>query len=298
MSSRAWAAFATVSVLWGMPYLFIKIALDDGVPPAFLAWSRVVLGAALLLALAWHARVLAPLRGRWRVLLAFAVVEIALPFPLIALGEQHVSSSLAAIMIATVPLLVAVLTARFDRAQRPTGRRLVGLLVGFAGVVALVGIDVAGDGDALLGVGALALAAAGYATGPMILSRHLTAVDPRAVTGAALGLATVLLAPAALLNPPTRMPAADAVVAIVLLGVLCTAAAFSIMAFLIGEAGPSRAVVITYINPVVAVVLGMAVLGEQPGPGAVAGLVLILTGSWLATRGTAPPAALAAATER
>ena len=126
MSARAWAAFATVSTLWGIPYLFIKIAVDDGVPPAFLAFVRVALGAAVLIALAWRAGTLGTLRGRGRWLVVYAVFEIAVPFPLIAAGEQHVASSLAAIIIAAVPLFVALLALRFDPAERATGSRLVG----------------------------------------------------------------------------------------------------------------------------------------------------------------------------
>src|SRR3954451_17969239 len=109
MSARAWAAFATVSTLWGIPYLFIKVAVDDGVPPVFLAFVRVALGSAVLLALAWRAGVLAPLLGRARWLVVYAVIEIAAPFPLIAAGERHVASSLAAIIIAAVPLIIALL---------------------------------------------------------------------------------------------------------------------------------------------------------------------------------------------
>ena len=155
MSARAWVAFASVSFLWGIPYLFIKIAVDDGVPPAFLAWVRVSMAAAILLGLSWRAGLLGTLRGRFRWLSFYAVVEICVPFPLIAAGEQHVSSSLAAILIAAVPLIVAVLAIRFDAGERAEGRRLVGLLIGFSGVIALVGIDVAGRTEELLGAGAI-----------------------------------------------------------------------------------------------------------------------------------------------
>ena len=121
MSPRAWAAFAAMSTIWGLPYLFIKVAVDDGVPPAFLAWVRVTLAAAVLLALAHRAGVLGSIRGKRRILFVYAVVEITLPFPLIAAGEQRVASSLAAILIATVPLIIALLAIRFDHAERATG---------------------------------------------------------------------------------------------------------------------------------------------------------------------------------
>ena len=289
MSRRAWAAFAAVSTLWGIPYLFIKVAVDDGLSPAFLAWARVTLAAVVLLALARHAGVLHTVRGRGRWLALYAVLEIAIPFPLIAAGEQHIASSLAAILIATVPLIVALLALRFDRAERATGRRLAGLLVGLAGVVALVGIDVSGHAGELLGTVAVLVAAVGYAAGPMVLKRQFADLDPRATMGVSLAIASLVLAPAAALSAPHGGPSAGALGAVLVLGLLCTAAAFVLMAGLVAEIGPGRALVITYINPVVAVALGVAVLGERPGPGAVAGLLLILAGSWLSTDGRLPP---------
>jgi drug/metabolite transporter (DMT)-like permease len=298
MSARAWTAFAAVSTLWGMPYLFIKIAVDDGVPPAFLAFVRVALGAAVLMGLAWKAGTLAPLRGRWRWLTAYAIFEIAIPFPLIASGEQHVASSLAAIIIASVPLFIALLALRFDPAERATGSRLAGLVLGLAGVVALVGIDVGGRRDELIGAGAILLAAVGYAIGPMIYKRQLADIDPRATMGASLVLAAIVLAPLAAVDAPSAAPSVSALIALVVLGLFCTAAAFVFFGALIAEVGPGRALVITYVAPVVAVALGVTVLGERPGAGAVAGLLLILAGSWLSTDGRLPPGLAAIVTRR
>jgi drug/metabolite transporter (DMT)-like permease len=298
MSARAWVAFAAVSTLWGMPYLFIKVAVDDGVPPAFLAWVRIVLGAAVLLALAWRAGTLASLRGRWRWIAVFAVVEISFPFPLIAAGEQHVSSSLAAIIVAAAPLFVALLALRFDAEERATGARLAGLLLGLAGVVALMGIDVAGRTEELLGALAILFSAFCYAVGPMVLKRHFADVDPRASMGAALAIAAVVLTPAVAVDPPAEVPSTDGIVALLVLGLFCTAAAFVFYGALVAEAGPGRALVITYVAPVVAVALGVAVLGESLGAGAVAGLLLILAGSWLSTDGRLPPGLAAVVTRR
>lgn len=289
MSSRAWAAFAAVSTLWGTSYLFIKLAVDGGVPPVFLAWTRVTLGSAVLLALAWRTGALSVLRGRWRWLWLYAVVEISIPFPLIATGERYVASSLAAIIIATTPLIVALLALRFDPSERATGRRLVGLLVGLSGVVALVGIDVAGHGTELIGAGAVLLAAVGYATGPMVFKRQLADLDPRVTMGATLALASIILAPLAAFDPPRVAPSAAALLSLLVLSLLCTAVAFALMGVLVAEIGAGRALVITYINPIVAVALGVAILGERPGAGAVAGLLLILAGSWLSTDGRLPP---------
>jgi drug/metabolite transporter (DMT)-like permease len=291
MSRRAWLAFAAASVIWGVPYLFIKIAVRDGVTPAVLAWGRVTLGALVLLTLAWRAGTLASLRGRWRWLLAYAVAEIAIPFPMLAVGEQRVPSSLAAIMVAAVPLIGALLAMRFDHSERPTPVRAAGLLVGFCGVIALVGLDAAGHRGELLGAGAIMLTATGYAIGPMLIKHGLAGLDPRATMGASLALASLLLAPVAALDLPARVPPAGAIWAVVVLGLLCTAAGFVVFAVLIGEAGTSRATVITYVNPVVAVGLGVLLLGEQPGAGAVAGLLLIVAGGWLSTDGRLPPGA-------
>ncbi len=289
MTARAWALFAAVSVVWGVPYLFIKLAVDEGVSPAFVAWSRVALAALLLLPLAWHMGLLRGLGGRIRPLLAFAICEIAVPFPLIAAGEQRISSSLAAILIAALPLVIAVLAIRFDPAERVNGRRLAGLLIGLGGVIALLGIDVAGSPSELVGALFVLVATLGYAAGPMIIKRHLSDLNPVGPVAAAMGLGTLLLAPAALLGAPSEVPSDTAIASLVVLGVVCSALAFLLFFTLITEIGPSRASVITYVNPVVAVALGVALLDERLGAGAVAGLLLILAGSWLSTDGRLPP---------
>ena len=290
MSTKAWTGFAALSAIWGVPYLFIKVAVDDGVSPLFVAWSRVTLAALVLLGLAWRAGTLPSLRGRWRWLVVYAVVEITIPFPMIGIGEQRVSSSLAAIIIASVPLIVAGLAIRFDQAERASGRRLVGLLIGLSGVVALVGIDVAGNSRELIGAGAVLLAALGYAIGPMVIKLHLGDLDARATMGASLGLAALILTPAVLVGGAGDPPSTKAWLSIAVLGLVCTATAFVLLNRLIVEIGPGRALVITYINPVVAVGLGIIFLDERPGPGSVIGLLLIIAGSWISTDGRLPRA--------
>ncbi len=288
MTRRAWAAFAALSVIWGVPYLFIRIAVRGGMPPLGLAWARVALASLILLALAAQARTLPGLRGRWPALAAYAVAEVAIPFSLIGVGEQRISSSMTAIVIASVPLIVAIIAMRFDTAERPTRLRAAGLGLGFVGVMALVGIDASGSSRALLGTGAVLVAAVGYAIGPMIIKHWLAGVDARAAMGASLGIAALVLTPLALLTRPHHTPSGGAFASVVVLGLVCTAGAFLILPTLVAEAGPSRATVITYINPLIAVALGVALLGERPGAGAVAGLVLILAGSWVSTTGRLP----------
>lgn len=283
MSARAWTSFAVVSVLWGIPYLFISIAVDHGVSPGFLAWSRVLLGALVLLPFVWRAGLLGSLRPHWRWLLAYAIVEISIPFPLIAFGEERVSSSVAAILIAATPLIVAVLAYAFDHTERVAGRRLAGLIAGFAGVVALVGVDIAGDRDEVIGTIAILIAAIGYALGPMTLQSKLSTLEPRVVMAGALAVAAILLAPLAALTAPDAAFQSEAVASILVLGIFCTAAAFVLFGALVIDVGASRALVITYVAPVVALIAGIAVLSESPGVGTLIGLPLILGGSWLAT---------------
>ena len=288
MSARGWALFAAVSVIWGMPYLFIEMAVDE-LSPSVVAWSRIALAAAVLLPVAWKLGALRGLGERWRILTMFAAVEMAVPWPLIGYGQLHISSSLTAILIAAVPLFVALLALRFDHAERPTAARFAGMLVGLAGVAALVGIDIGGRGDELLGALAILFAAFCYAVGPMIVKRSLSDVDPLGPVAASLAIATVLVTPFALADVPTETPSGDVIASIVVLGLICSALAFLLFFRLIAEVGPSRATVITYVNPVVALALGVAILDESVTAGAVAGLLLILAGSWLSTDGRVPP---------
>lgn len=285
MSRTGWAAFAAMSVLWGGSYLLIEIAERGGMSAIWVAWLRVVIAAVVLMALAARAGALGALRGRWRGIVGYAIIEVSLPFPLIAIGEVHVASSLTAIIIAAVPLFGALLAMRFDHDERPTRTRAAGLALGFAGVIVLVGLDVAGSAAELIGAGAIVLAAFGYACGPLLVKHALAGLDPRAMMGSSLAVAAVILTVPALLDPPSGRVDAGAVICVVTLGLVCTAAAFVIFAVLIREAGPSRATVITYINPVVALGLGVGLESERPGPGAIIGLALILAGSWLATAG-------------
>jgi drug/metabolite transporter (DMT)-like permease len=285
MTPRAWLLFAAVSVVWGIPYFFIKVAVEADVPPGFVAWSRVALAAALLLPLARRRGALAGLGGRWRAIVAYAACEVIVPFLLIAVGEQHISSSLTAILIASMPLMVALLSVRFSPADRPTGLRLAGLVVGFGGVVALLGLDVAGRPGELLGAALVLVATLCYGTATIVVNRLLADLDPLGPIAASLGLATLALAPVALAGFPREVPPADALGALAVLGVVCTALGLVLFFRLVIEAGPSRAAVITYVNPLVAVVLGVLLLDERLGLMSVMGLLAILGGSWLATRG-------------
>ena len=203
MTPRAWWLFALSSGVWGVPYLFIRVAVDAGVPPAFVAWARVALAAVLLLPVALHRGALRGLRGRAGAVAAYAACEIAVPFVLIAIGERYISSSLTAILIAAMPLFVALLAVRLSPADKPTGLRLIGL----GGVVALLGVEVAGRPDELLGAALVLVATLGYAMAPIIVSRRLADLDPLGPVAASLSLSAVVLLPAVLARPPHAIPA-------------------------------------------------------------------------------------------
>ncbi len=283
MTRRGWALFAAMAVIWGIPYLLIKIAVGE-MTPASLVLLRTAIGAALLLPIAAARGWLAPLVPYWRWVLVYTVVEVSLPWFLLADGERRLSSSLTGLLIAAVPLIAAVLQLLTRGDDRLDRRRVLGLLVGMFGVAVLVGLNVSfKDLGAVAEVGLVAL---GYATGPIIIARRLPILPAVGVVAASLVLTALFYAPLALPQLPRAMPSGKVLLVVLILAVVCTALAFLIFFALIGEVGPVRATVITYFNPAIALLLGVAVLQEPFTLGAVVGFSLILSGSVLATRRT------------
>jgi drug/metabolite transporter (DMT)-like permease len=283
MGWRTWIAFAALGVIWGLPYFFIKLALQ-GLSPATIAWGRVLLGTMILLPIAWRRGALRAVLDHKLAVIAFALVEFAIPFSAISLGERWISSALAGILIATVPLTVALLSRSFGLQERLGAWRLAGLLLGLVGVATLLGFGTISGPLGWAGVGCMLLAVVGYATGPLIIQRYLQDIDPFGPLAASLLVASVLLLPAAVFTFPTRLPAAPVLWSLGVLGAVCTALAMLLWFYLVGRAGASRASVITYINPAVAILLGVALLHEHLGVGGYTAFALILLGSWLATR--------------
>ena len=287
MRWRVGGTFAALCVIWGLPYFFIKLALTE-VPPVGVAWARIAFGAAVLLPVAWKRGSLRGLGSHKRTILVFAFAELIVPFILISLGERWVSSSMAGILIATVPMMVILLSPLFGVHEPLSARRLIGLVVGLGGVVTLLGLDSVDGMLAWAGVGCIVIATVGYAVGSLIVQRHLSGVDELGAVAASLGVAAVILLPAAIWTTPARIPSVLVLTSLVVLGVVCSALALSLFFFLIAQIGAARAAVITYVNPAVAALLGVLVLHESFGPGAVLGLALILLGSWLATHSVKP----------
>jgi drug/metabolite transporter (DMT)-like permease len=286
VSRRGWWLFAAMSVIWGIPYLLIKVA-DEGVAPPVLVLARVAIGAALLLPIAIRRRELAVLLPHWRWLVLFALVEIVTPWLLLSQAETRLPSSMSGLLIASVPILVAVFSRLTGGQDRLTAVRWAGLLVGLAGV----GLLVAGGGtrgDAA-SIGEVLLVAVCYATGPLIIARKLSELQPLGMTAACLAFAAILYAPVAAVTWPAAVPSGRVLAALAGLAVLCTAVAFLGFFALIAEAGPARASVITYVNPAVAVALGIGILGERLTAAMAVAFVLILIGSVLATRTSRQP---------
>jgi drug/metabolite transporter (DMT)-like permease len=281
MTRRAWILFAAMSALWGLPYLLIKVAVAE-VDPGLVVFVRLALSAVVLLPIAAATGSLARARRHWRRLLLTSSLGIALPFLLIAYGEQHITSSLAALLIAADPLFVVLLALPFDASERASGARLVGLILGLVGVAVLLGLNDGGDALGVLGAAMVLLAALCYAASALLI-KGLSGVPLLGSAAITLSAAALLLAPAALGRLPSELPQASAIGSLVALGLLCTALAYVIYFDLIAEAGATRASVITYVNPAVAVVLGVLLLHEPLGLGTLVGFGLIVLGCALST---------------
>jgi len=290
--SRAFALFAAMAVIWGIPYLLIRVAVAEMSPPV-LVFARTSIGAAVLLPIAIARVDLRPTVTHFRWVVAFAAVEIAGPWVLLGWAEQHVTSSLAGLLVAGVPLVgtvIAVLTGR-DRHVSRTG--IFGLLLGLVGVAAIAGTDLNAENAAA--IGAIALVVVGYAVGPWILAHKLVGVPSLGVMAPSLAMSALLYLPIAILQWPSTMPSQGALASIAILGLVCTALAFVLFAELIAAIGPVRATLITYINPAVAATLGVLILAEPFTPSMAVGFVLVIAGSVLATR--RPPRADAGESE-
>jgi drug/metabolite transporter (DMT)-like permease len=286
VSRRAVLLFAMMSVIWGIPYVFIRIAVGE-ITPATLVFGRTGLASLILLPIALLRVDLRPVLARWRWVVAFAVVEVGGPWVLLGSAEQHISSSLAGLLVAGVPLVgtvVAFVSGGSDHRLGRTGT--LGLLVGLVGVAAIVGVDVsASNVPALL---AMALVVVGYAVGPAILARRLGGLPAVGVQALSMSLCAVAYLPIAVAQRPATVPSPNVLAAVLILGVVCTATAFLGFSALIDEIGPVRATVITYVNPAVAALLGVLVLSESFTVGMAAGFALVLLGSALATRAPRP----------
>lgn len=284
MSGQAWMLFAAMSVIWGLPYLFIKVAVEQ-VSPATLVFARTTLALVILLPLAVRQDALRPALRHWRPAAIFAVLEMGIPWLLLGHAETRISSALAGLMLAAVPLIGAVSTAFLGERHNVAPARVMGMVLGLVGVGALVGVDATAGHLDWLSVLELLTVATCYAVAPIVIDRQENPAP-------ALGTITVSILIVSIAYLPFGVPGLvrswplqpDTVGSLLVLGLLCTAIAFILFFRLIAAAGPVRAVVITFINPVVAITLGVLVLSEQITTGMLIGFPMVILGAFLATR--------------
>lgn len=287
MTRRLWLTMAAAAATWGASYMFIKIALDD-LSEGALVWVRVALGALVLVPLAVRAGALAPLRGRLGWLTTITLAQVVAPFLLITFAERDVPSAMTGILVSAAPVFTTLLAARFDTAERLRGWAGAGVVVGLAGVVLLFGVDLSGDREALVGGLLILLAALGYAVSGLLVKARLGGVPPVGIVAGEMVVAAVITLPLLLTGLPSAVPGADTVLAMVALGAGGTGLAFLWYYTLIAELGPAKAALIAYLAPGFAVLYGALLLSERITAATVAGLVLILAGSWLMANGRLP----------
>lgn len=283
VTRRGLILFIGLGIAWGIPYLFIKIAVGE-LEPAMVVFARAGLAAILLLPLALFRREIRVVLQRWRPMLAYTIVEIVLPWYFLSSAERNLPSSTAGLLLAAVPLAGVAVAYFMGRPARLSGTNWFGILLGMLGVAALVGLDVGGsDLPSVLEMGVVVI---GYALGPAILSRWMPELPGVGVVAVSLAGAAIIYIPLVLVTQswPSAWPSTEVTVSIVVLAVVCSALAFLLMVALIAEIGPVKATTITYVNPAVAIVAGVLVLGERVTVWTVIGFVLVLSGSWLVTR--------------
>ncbi|HSD22997.1 MAG TPA: DMT family transporter [Solirubrobacterales bacterium] len=287
MDRRAWLSLLALGAIWGASYMFIAIGLRD-LSPGMVAFLRIALAAVVLIPVAAARGALSGARRYLGWLVLVGAIQVAGPFILISAGEEEINSSLAGILVAAAPLWTAVLAIWVDHEERSQGLRLIGVLIGFAGVGLLLGVDLGGGGSELLGGLGVVAAALGYAIGGFLVKHRLTGMEPLGMSGLVMVASALLLLPVAVATAPDSSPSLGPVAAVTALGVVGTGFAFAIFYRLISTVGLARTLLVTYIAPGFAIVYGALFLSEAITPATIGGLVLILAGSWLSVEGRMP----------
>jgi drug/metabolite transporter (DMT)-like permease len=287
MDRRSWLLMLLLASFWGASYMFIEIGLRD-LSPAVVAFARIALASAILAPIAYSQGAFRALRGRKRWLALTAAAQVAVPFVLIAAGQQEIPSSLAGILVSSAAIFTVVLAIWFDQEERATGMRLAGVFLGFAGVTVLFGLDLSASWWTVIGGAAVLLAGFGYAVGGLLIKHRFSDVQPLGLVSAVMFWSALLLLPAAIIGAPAEVPDLGPIAAVVTLGVVGTGISFVIFYWLIAHVGPSKTMLVSYIAPGFAVVYGATLLDEDITVGTILGLALILLGSWLGAEGRLP----------
>ena len=286
MSRRAWFLFILVGFLWGIPYLFIKVAVDpdNGFSPATVVFLRTAIGAAILIPIAIKQRqLIAAVRG-WRYVAGYALLEMIGPWILIGTAEQKISSGLAGLLVASVPIWATIFASMRGDKTVWHHKRLLGIVIGFIGLIAVVGFEsITGSADPL-SIGMVLVASIGYSYAVMMVQGALPHVSGIAINAVAMAITALFYLPFSIVQWPTHEISQDAIRAIVGLGVLSTGAAFAAFFTLANMIGVARGSLVTYLNTAFAVVLGVVILGEPLTTGIILGLPLVLIGSYFASR--------------
>ena len=288
MSRKGWALFALVGVLWGVPYLFMKVAVDELSTPV-IVFSRLLIGAAVLVPLALYEKTLRPALKYWKYIALYAVAEMVIPWTLITNAQKDLSSGVVALLVATVPIWATLFAHHTGDSTAAHRTRIFGIALGLIGIVFLVGIETLNDFGNMRALIQVLIASASYAYAVNMITRKAPETSGVAINGIAMALSTVIFAPFALTHLPTKTPSSEAILATIGLGVICTAFAFWVFFIVLKEIGAARASLVVYPNTAVAVVLGIFLLDEQLTLAIAIGLPMVLLGSYFASRKPSTP---------
>ena len=283
MTRKSWIQFGIVGFLWGIPYLLMKVAVAD-IPPPLIVAGRTLIGAAILIPIAIKKNTFKDAIRGIKYVIPYAVLEMVGPWILITSAEKEISSGLAGLLVATVPFFASIFSSLRGDHSVWQPKRIFGLVVGFVGIVALVGIESITGTSNPKAIAMVILAAIMYAYAVLMVTTNLPGVDGIAINGVAMGLTCLFYTPIAIATWPSNPVSTQAITALVALGVLSTAIAFMLFFIVIVEIGVARGSLTTYVNTAVAVVLGILILNEPITLGIIVGLPMVLLGSYLASR--------------
>lgn len=288
MKRSSWFYFGIVGTIWGIPYLLIKVAVTDNgstpFTPALVVFSRVFIGAILLISYSLYKGTFSSAIPYMRWIIPYAIVEMVIPWLLISSSETKVNSGLAGLLVATVAFWTTILAAVLGDRGVWHPKRLLGLVIGFTGLVLVVGMESLRGKQPIIAIVALLVAAFGYALAPTLVNIKMPGIDGAAVNGLAMLITAIIYTPVAIVQFPKHRPSVHAIESVITLGIFPTALCFVLFFKLLADVGPARASLVVYVNTTVAVLLGVVVLHEKLTIGVVLGLPLVLIGSYFATR--------------
>ena len=286
MSRRNLILFLLAGFLWGIPYLFIRVAVDPetGFSPAIVVFIRVFIGALILIPISIYDKSLFVAIKGWKYIAVYALFEMVIPWILIGTAEQSISSGLAGLLVASVPIFSTIIASMYGDKSVWHPRRLFGMAIGFLGVFLLVGIESFTGSSDPIAIFMMLGASVGYAYAVIYITRKMPGVSGVAINAIAMAMTALFYSPALFLLWPDHKISLSATYSVIALGIFSTGIAFAVFFTVMAEIGPTRASLVTYMNTAFAVVLGVLILSEPLTIGIIVGLPLVLIGSYLASR--------------